>query len=56
MKQAIAVLGPCATMAWPTTPRGFCGLYVRGADASLYNNATMVVVAGPLRLADIHAE
>ncbi|UCH28157.1 MAG: DUF2330 domain-containing protein [Myxococcales bacterium] len=44
MKQAIAVLGLCAAMAWPTTSRAFCGFYVSGADASLYNNATMVVM------------
>jgi len=44
MKQAIAVLGLCATMAWPATSRAFCGFYVSGADASLYNNATMVVM------------
>jgi len=31
-------------MAWPTTSRAFCGFYVSGADASLYNNATMVVM------------
>jgi hypothetical protein len=44
MKQAIAVLGLCMAMAWPTTSRAFCGFYVSGADASLYNNATMVVM------------
>ena len=44
MKQAIAVLGLCVAMAWPTTSRAFCGFYVSGADASLYNNATMVVM------------
>ncbi|MDH3624448.1 MAG: DUF2330 domain-containing protein [Myxococcales bacterium] len=44
MKQTIAVLGLCAAMAWPTTSRAFCGFYVSGADASLYNNATMVVM------------
>jgi hypothetical protein len=44
MKQAIAVLGLCVVMAWPTTSRAFCGFYVSGADASLYNNATMVVM------------
>jgi hypothetical protein len=44
MKQVIAVLGLCAVMAWPTTSRAFCGFYVSGADASLYNNATMVVM------------
>ena len=44
MKQAIAVLGLCVAMAWPTTSHAFCGFYVSGADASLYNNATMVVM------------
>jgi len=44
MKQAIAVLGLCVAMSWPTTTRAFCGFYVSGADASLYNNATMVVM------------
>jgi hypothetical protein len=44
MKQAIAVLGLCVAVAWPTTSRAFCGFYVSGADASLYNNATMVVM------------
>ena len=44
MKQAIAVLGLCAAIAWPTTSHAFCGFYVSGADASLYNNATMVVM------------
>jgi len=44
MIRAIAVLGLCAAMAWPTTSRAFCGFYVSGADASLYNNATMVVM------------
>jgi hypothetical protein len=44
MKQAIAVLGLCVGMAWPTTSHAFCGFYVSGADASLYNNATMVVM------------
>ena len=44
MKQTTAVLGLCVAMAWPTTSRAFCGFYVSGADASLYNNATMVVM------------
>ena len=44
MKQTIAVLGLCVGMAWPTTSHAFCGFYVSGADASLYNNATMVVM------------
>ncbi len=44
MKQLFAVLGLCVAVAWPTTSRAFCGFYVSGADASLYNNATMVVM------------
>lgn len=44
MKQTIAVLGLCVLTSWPTTSRAFCGFYVSGADASLYNNATMVVM------------
>ncbi|MDH4282595.1 MAG: DUF2330 domain-containing protein [Myxococcales bacterium] len=44
MKQTIAVLGLCVAMAWPVKSRAFCGFYVSGADASLYNNATMVVM------------
>ncbi|MEM7137619.1 MAG: DUF2330 domain-containing protein [Myxococcota bacterium] len=44
MKQAIAVLGLCLAMTWAADARAFCGFYVSGADASLYNNATMVVM------------
>jgi hypothetical protein len=44
MKQAIVILGLCVAISWPTTSRAFCGFYVSGADASLYNNATMVVM------------
>lgn len=46
MKQLFAVLGLCSitVVAWPTTSRAFCGFYVSGADASLYNDATMVVM------------
>src|SRR5690606_28388873 len=34
-------LGLCAT---PRIVEAFCGFYVAGADASLYNDATMVVL------------
>ena len=44
MKQAIAVLALSTVMSWTTGARAFCGFYVSGADASLYNNATMVVM------------
>ncbi|MGD8825481.1 MAG: DUF2330 domain-containing protein [Myxococcales bacterium] len=43
MKQTIGLLVFCASL-WPATSRAFCGFYVSGADASLYNNATMVVL------------
>lgn len=41
------VLGSSAATALLSTPReaeAFCGFYVAGADADLYNNATMVVL------------
>ena len=38
-----AVLG-ASLVATPATARAFCGFYVGGADAKLYNNATMVVL------------
>lgn len=44
MKQAFAILGLCVCLGWPTASRAFCGFYVSGADASLYNDATMVVL------------
>lgn len=44
MKQLLAVMGLCVAVAWPATSRAFCGFYVSGADASLYNDATMVVM------------
>jgi len=44
MKQSIVILGLCVFLGWPSTSRAFCGFYVSGADASLYNNATMVVL------------
>ena len=44
MKQAIGILALCASLGWPASSRAFCGFYVSGADASLYNNATMVVL------------
>src|SRR6185295_3621241 len=31
-------------LAAPAAARAFCGFYVAGADAKLYNNATMVVM------------
>lgn len=44
MKQSIVTLGLCVILGWPSTSRAFCGFYVSGADASLYNDATMVVL------------
>ncbi len=44
MKLAITILGLCLALGAPATTRAFCGFYVSGADASLYNNATMVVM------------
>jgi hypothetical protein len=43
----IAALAPVlagSLMLSPATARAFCGFYVSGADAKLYNNATMVVL------------
>ncbi len=39
---AVAAVG--AVVAAPTVARAFCGFYVGGADAKLFNNATMVVL------------
>lgn len=44
MKHAFAMTGLCVLLVWPAASRAFCGFYVSGADASLYNNATMVVL------------
>jgi hypothetical protein len=44
MKLAIAILSLCLSVGWSMPTRAFCGFYVSGADASLYNNATMVVL------------
>ena len=44
MKQAIGILALWVSLGWPANSRAFCGFYVSGADASLYNNATMVVL------------
>src|SRR5574339_1054541 len=39
------VLSAAAALALvPATASAFCGFYVSGADAKLYNNATMVVM------------
>ena len=42
---AVAVPVPLATIAAvPASADAFCGFYVSGADAKLFNNATMVVL------------
>ena len=41
---AAGVLAGLATWAVPEPAQAFCGFYVAGADAELYNNATMVVL------------
>jgi hypothetical protein len=38
------VMAVMALVAAPVTAEAFCGFYVSGADAKLYNNATMVVL------------
>jgi hypothetical protein len=40
---SMAALGLCA-LAAPSEAGAFCGFYVSGADASLFNNATLVVL------------
>jgi len=39
-----ALAGVSICLAIPASASAFCGFYVSGADASLYNNATMVVL------------
>jgi TonB family protein len=41
---AAALLAGGATLLTPDTSEAFCGFYVAGADAELYNNATVVVL------------
>ncbi|MEM9068155.1 MAG: DUF2330 domain-containing protein [Myxococcota bacterium] len=38
------LLGAAVVALLPSSTRAFCGFYVGGADASLYNDATMVVL------------
>jgi MYXO-CTERM domain-containing protein len=40
----LPVVSIAATLVAPTSTEAFCGFYVTGADARLYNNATMVVL------------
>ena len=41
---AVAAAGAAVMCAAPRPARAFCGFYVSGANATLYNNATMVVM------------
>ena len=40
----VAAFCAAAVLAVPSSSKAFCGFYVSGADGSLYNNATMVVM------------
>jgi hypothetical protein len=40
----VALLGSACALMAPSEAQAFCGFYVSGADAKLYNNATMVVM------------
>jgi len=44
MKKLAVCLALAAALSVPTPALGFCGFYVSGADAKLFNNATMVVM------------
>ena len=44
MNKAFCVIVLAAALTVPSGARAFCGFYVSGADGSLYNNATMVVM------------
>ncbi|HTE54014.1 MAG TPA: DUF2330 domain-containing protein [Kofleriaceae bacterium] len=44
MRLRTVVVGMLALVVAPATADAFCGFYVSGADAKLYNNATMVVL------------
>lgn len=41
---ALPALASVLALATPQTAAAFCGFYVSGADAKLYNNATQVVL------------
>jgi hypothetical protein len=42
--RSISIALTCVLASIPAAASAFCGFYVSGADASLYNNATMVVM------------
>ena len=44
MRRTALAAAIAATLAAPAAADAFCGFYVSGADASLYNNATQVVL------------
>src|SRR5262249_19507519 len=44
MKLRLALLIGLATLLVPAASHAFCGFYVGGADAKLFNNATLVVL------------
>ena len=44
MQRALFVTSTLFALAAPAVASAFCGFYVAGADTSLYNNATMVVM------------
>ncbi len=44
MKRILTFLVGCVTLFAATTAHAFCGFYVGGADAKLFNNATQVVL------------
>jgi len=44
IRRLALALALATTLATPRTVEAFCGFYVAGADAKLYNNATMVVL------------
>jgi MYXO-CTERM domain-containing protein len=44
MRRAVGVLALATATAWGGTADAFCGFYVSGADAKLFNNATQVVL------------
>jgi hypothetical protein len=44
MKRFVVAATLAATLATPVAAHAFCGFYVGGADAELFNNATQVVL------------
>src|SRR5215218_11176793 len=44
MRKALGAVAAAAVLAWAVPVDAFCGFYVSGADAKLFNNATQVVL------------